>query len=151
MKSSRRRFLKNSIYAASAFAMGTTVSSCGLFRPGAPNNPGDPTASPSADPVSSNGDRVLYIYGWANYVTDRDLFKEFTKQTGIAVKGESFDSNEVMLSRLQASGSRAEYGIIYPSDYMVTQMIELDLLTELDKDKLANLDNLDRGIFRSLL
>jgi spermidine/putrescine transport system substrate-binding protein len=148
MRSSRRRFLKNSIYAASAFTIGTTVSSCGLFQAGPPSDPTDPantTASPTAAPANNSDDRTLFIYGWANYVTDRDLFKEFTKATGIKVEGESFDSNEVMLARLQASGNRAAYGIIYPSDYMVTQMIELDLLTELDKDQLTNLKNLDQA------
>ncbi len=86
------------------------------------------------------GDGSLHIYTWANY-TDDGLAAAFTERTGIPVVIDIFDSNEVMLTRLQAGGGDA-YSIIYPSDYMVSEMIDLGLLTELDKERLSGLENL---------
>ena len=43
----------------------------------------------------------------------------------------SLTPTKSMLAKLQAGGGGA-YSIIYPSDYMVQKMVELDLLTQLD-------------------
>jgi spermidine/putrescine transport system substrate-binding protein len=82
----------------------------------------------------------LYIYTWAGY-TDQDLLDRFTKETGIRAVADVFDSNESMLARLQAGGGGA-YSIIYPSEYMVQQMIELDLLTPLDFSQITGTERL---------
>ncbi|MBD2107240.1 polyamine ABC transporter substrate-binding protein [Nodosilinea sp. FACHB-141] len=95
-----------------------------------------------AGPPAGGGanDGTLHIYTWANY-TDDGLAQAFTERTGIPVVVDIYDSNEVMLTRLQAGGGDA-YSIIYPSDYMVSEMLELDLLTELDQSRLTGLENL---------
>jgi spermidine/putrescine transport system substrate-binding protein len=95
-------------------------------------------SGPATGGGSSDG--ALHIYTWANY-TDDGLAQEFTNRTGIPVVVDIFDSNEVMLTRLQAGGGDA-YSIIYPSDYMVSEMIELGLLTELDQSRITGLENL---------
>ena len=82
----------------------------------------------------------LYIYTWAGY-TDQDLLDRFTQETGIRAVADVFDSNESMLARLQAGGGGA-YSIIYPSEYMVQQMIELDLLTPLDFSQITGTERL---------
>jgi spermidine/putrescine transport system substrate-binding protein len=82
----------------------------------------------------------LYIYTWEQY-TDKKLFKTFNAQTGIKVLADVFDSNETMLSKVQAGGGGA-YSVIYPSDYMVQKMVDLGLLTQLDHTRLIGLDNL---------
>jgi len=82
----------------------------------------------------------LYIYTWAGY-TDQDLLDRFAQETGIRVVADVFDSNESMLARLQAGGGGA-YSIIYPSEYMVQQMIELDLLTQLDFSRITGTERL---------
>jgi spermidine/putrescine transport system substrate-binding protein len=118
----RRQFLKNSLTALSGLAL----SSCGwrLAQVSAPN-------------VSSD---VLYLYTWAGY-TDDDLLSRFQQDTGLGAIADVFDSNEAMLARFQASGGGG-YSVIYPSDYMVRQMADLDLLLELDKERLVGLDRL---------
>ncbi|TVQ06543.1 MAG: spermidine/putrescine ABC transporter substrate-binding protein [Leptolyngbya sp. DLM2.Bin27] len=94
-----------------------------------------------AGPAGGGGsDGTLHIYTWANY-TDDGLAEAFTERTGIRVVVDIFDSNEIMLTRLQAGGGDA-YSIIYPSDYMVSEMIELGLLTELDQSRITGLENL---------
>lgn len=122
----RRRFIKNSVAALSGIAL----SSCGWRLAqirGATN--------------ASNVDRnLLYIYTWSDY-TDEALLSRFTKETGIRVVADVFDSNEAMLARIQALGG-SDYSIIYPSDYMVRKMVELDMLSQLDHDRLRGLERL---------
>ncbi|GAB1538911.1 ABC transporter substrate-binding protein [Scytonema sp. NUACC21] len=82
----------------------------------------------------------MYIYTWEQY-TDKELLKTFSTQTGIKVFADLYDSNEAMLSKVQAGGGSA-YSVIYPSDYMVRKMVDLGLLKELERDRLIGLDNL---------
>jgi spermidine/putrescine transport system substrate-binding protein len=93
---------------------------------------------PKSKPQGSS--KELYIYTWSSY-TDQALLERFKKETGIQVVTDVFDSNEVMLARLQAGGGGA-YSVIYPSDYMVAQMVELGLLRELDRSRLVSLKQL---------
>jgi spermidine/putrescine transport system substrate-binding protein len=83
---------------------------------------------------------TLHIYTWANY-TDDDLIAAFTERTGIKVIVDIFDSNEIMLTKMQAGGGSA-YSIIYPSDYMVSEMVAEGMLTALDPSQLQGMENL---------
>jgi spermidine/putrescine transport system substrate-binding protein len=98
------------------------------------------TGAQSPSPASGSDSNVLHVYTWADY-TDDALTDLFTERTGIEVVVDIYDSNETMLARMQAGGGDA-YSIIYPSDYMVAQMIELGMLTPLDKSRLEGLDNM---------
>ena len=126
-RSTRREFLQ---VAASATLSSMALSGCGWtlaeVRPKAPSVQGS----------SKN----LYIYTWSSY-TDQELLDRFAKETGYKVVADVFDSNEVMLSRLQAGGGGA-YSIIYPSDYMVAKMVELGLLRELDHSRIVGMNQL---------
>ena len=122
---SRRKFLQ----ASAATIAVSTLSSCGWRLAEVKSNP------------TINGDSdLLYVYTWSGY-TDQDLIDRFYDETGIKVIADVFDSNESMLARIQAGGGGA-YSIIYPSDYMVAKMIELDLLTKLDESLILGLDDL---------
>ncbi len=125
--STRRQFLKNS----AATISGLALSSCGWRL----------ADVQSAPPVKGAADQ-LFIYTWAGY-TDNALLDRFAEKTGIRVIADVFSSNEEMLARVQAGGGRA-YSIIYPSDYMVVQMTELGLLTQLDHSILGGLDRLKK-------
>lgn len=122
----RRQFLQ---LAASATLCGAALSGCGWklaeVQPGA---------------TSSGSSEKLYIYTWAGY-TDGDLLNRFAKETGIGAVADVFDSNEAMLARLQAGGGGG-YSIIYPSEYMVQKMVEMDLLRELDFSRLVGMERL---------
>lgn len=122
---SRRRFLKTSSAALSGFALG----SCGWTL-----------AQVRSEPVQQGKSNLLYIYTWAGY-TDENLLSSFTAATGVKVIADVFDSNETMLNKVQAGGGNA-YSIIYPSDYAVEKMLELNLLTPLERDRLNGLENL---------
>ncbi|GAB4132902.1 MAG: spermidine/putrescine ABC transporter substrate-binding protein PotD [Cyanobacteria bacterium J069] len=124
--SSRRRFLQLS---GAAFS-GVLLSNCArnIGTAGSSASPDSSTASPPA-----GGDDTLYVYGWSAYI-DETLLKDFEQETGIKVVADIYDSNETMLARMQAGGG-SQYSIIYPSDYMVEQMIEADMLLEIDQDR----------------
>lgn len=82
----------------------------------------------------------LYIFTWAQY-TDQELLAAFSAQTGMKVLADVYDSNDVMLAKLQVGGG-GTYSIIYPSDSAVQKMLDKDLLTEINRDRLVGIDNL---------
>ena len=142
MSISRRKFLRQTAYATSALASIISLSGCGIFD----TNPQNADAGKDDVPRPVTQDKqTLYIYGWATYVNNQEVLDDFTKETGIKVVGDAYDSNEVMLAKLEASGGRSGYSIIYPSDYMVTQMRDLKLLAPLNKKLLPNLSNIGRS------
>ncbi|MBD2258514.1 spermidine/putrescine ABC transporter substrate-binding protein [Pseudanabaena sp. FACHB-2040] len=127
---SRRRFLHFSAAAISTVAL----ANCQRQQAGAPEAEADSQAS------SAGTDEPLYIYTWADY-SDEEVYQRFTERTGIQVVADVYDSNETMLAKMQAGGGK-QYSVLYPSDYMVQQMLELNLLSEVDKSQLTGLDNL---------
>ena len=115
--------------AAAAALPALTLSGCGWTLANV-----RPTAT------AQGASNELYIYTWAGY-TDPDLLDRFREETGIVVVADVYDSNEAMLNRLQAGGGGG-YSIIYPSEYMVQKMVELGMLTELDRSRLQGMDRL---------
>jgi spermidine/putrescine transport system substrate-binding protein len=69
------------------------------------------------------------------------LLDRFAKETGIKAVADVFDSNEAMLARLQAGGGGA-YSIVYPSDYMVQNMMALGMLSQLDFSRITGIERL---------
>ncbi len=139
MHISRRKFLRQTAY-ATAIASASTLAACGIFE-----NTQQVAESGKEEvtrPVDQDN-KTLYIYGFATYVNNKEILAGFTKETGIKVEGDPYASNEVMLSKLESSGGRSGYSIIYPSDYMVTQMRDLKLLAPLNKTLLPNIHNID--------
>ncbi|WP_229509216.1 polyamine ABC transporter substrate-binding protein [Massilia sp. CCM 8734] len=88
-------------------------------------------------------EKVLNIYNWSDYIAD-DTIKNFTKETGITVRYDVFDSNEVLNAKLVAG--KSGYDIVVPTAPWARQQIDAKLLRKLDKSKLPNLANLDPGI-----
>ena len=129
--STRRRFLQGS----AAALTGVTLANC----TGRTGGQSDDLGSAPAKQAQS-GSEKLYIYTWADYTND-ELAAMFTEKTGYEVVIDIFDSNETMLAKMQAGGGDA-YSIVYPSDYMVQQMIELSMLNKLDQSRLKGMENL---------
>ncbi|NHZ65845.1 polyamine ABC transporter substrate-binding protein [Massilia genomosp. 1] len=88
-------------------------------------------------------EKVLNIYNWSDYIAD-DTIKNFTKETGITVRYDVFDSNEVLNAKLVAG--KSGYDIVVPTAPWARQQIDAKLLRKLDKSRLPNLANLDPGI-----
>ena len=71
----------------------------------------------------------------------QDVLDDFTRQTGIAVHSDLYDSNELVLEKLKSGV--ADYDLVVPSDYMVRILIHRNLLQPLDRARLQGLSNLD--------
>lgn len=88
---------------------------------------------------ASNGE--LNIFTWTEYVPE-SVIEDFEKEYGIKVNWTTFSSNEDMLAKVKTE-SAGTYDIVQPSDYMVEQMIAQDMLMELDKGVITNIENID--------
>ncbi|MBY5990874.1 extracellular solute-binding protein [Ferrimonas balearica] len=86
----------------------------------------------------------VVVYNWTEYVPD-GLLAQFTKETGIQVEYATFDSNEVMYSKLKLQKGTG-YDVIVPSTYFVSKMAQEGLLQSIDHTKLSNLKHLDPAI-----
>lgn len=51
---------------------------------------------------SGNGDKLV-IYNWGDYI-DPELLTKFTRETGVQVQYETFDSNESMYTKIKQGG-----------------------------------------------
>lgn len=78
---------------------------------------------------------VVIVYNWGEYV-DPDTIDMFEEETGIKVIYDEFETNETMYPRIE--NGAAEYDVVCPSDYMISKMIQNDLLMELNFDNLPN-------------
>lgn len=85
-------------------------------------------------------ERKLNIYIWTNYLPD-DVLADFERRTGIDATVDTYDSNEILLEKLQSGV--AGYDIVVPSDYMLRVLISEGLLLPLDRGRLQGFDNLD--------
>lgn len=126
----RRRFLQGSAAAIAGVALSNCRSGVSDVQSG-----GDSTAA-----TGGGEEGPLHIYTWADY-TNEELINAFVEETGIEVIVDIYDSNETMLAKMQAGGGDA-YSVIYPSDYMVQEMIGLNLLTQLDQDRIEGIENI---------
>ena len=80
--------------------------------------------------------RVVNVYNWSDYI-DPAVIEEFTKETGIAVRYDTFDSNDTLEAKLLAG--RSGYDVVVPTAYFLERQIKAGVFQKLDKSKLPNL------------
>ena len=90
--------------------------------------------------VASAQQKRLNLFIWSEYI-DPAVIKTFEKNTGAKVVTTLYESNEDMLAKLQAGGTK-QYDIIVPSGYIVPVLLKQNLLRPLDATKIPNLKNL---------
>jgi putrescine transport system substrate-binding protein len=84
-------------------------------------------------------ERVVNVYNWSDYI-DQSILEDFTKETGIKVVYDVFDSNEILETKLLAGGSG--YDVVVPTANFLARQIEAGVFQKLDKSKLPNLSNM---------
>jgi putrescine transport system substrate-binding protein len=104
-------------------------------------------AAALAGPAAAAEEKVLNIYNWSDYIAD-DTIKNFEKETGIKVNYDNYDSNEVLHAKLIAG--KTGYDIVVPGAHFAKTQIEGGLFQKLDKSKLTNWGNLDKGVLQQL-
>lgn len=80
--------------------------------------------------------RVVNYYNWSDY-QDPTVLEGFTKATGIAVRYDTFDSNDTLEAKLLAGQSG--YDVVVPTAYFLARQIKAGIFQKLDKSKLPNL------------
>ncbi len=96
---------------------------------------------------------TLNVYNWGQYMArgedgSEDIIALFEKKyPHIKVNYTTYDSNEIMYSKL--SGGGVSIDVIFPSDYMIARMINEDMLMELDFDNIPNYQYVDEN-FRNM-
>jgi putrescine transport system substrate-binding protein len=106
-----------------------------------------PPAGQAAAPTPSAAveEKVLNVFNWSDYI-DPKVIEDFQKETGIKVRYDVFDSNEVLETKLLTGNSG--YDLVVPSAYFLERQIKAGVFGKLDKAKLPNLANLDPDIMQ---
>ncbi len=84
-------------------------------------------------------ERTVNVYNWSDYI-DESIIEDFTKETGIKVVYDVFDSNEILETKLLAGGTG--YDVVVPTGAFLSRQIEAGVFQKLDKSKLPNLSNM---------
>ena len=92
-------------------------------------------------------EKVLNVYNWSDYIAE-DTLKNFEKETGIKVRYDNFDNNEIVHAKLVAG--KTGYDVVVPSSYWAKIQADGGLLMKLDKAKIPNLKNLDPSLQEQL-
>jgi putrescine transport system substrate-binding protein len=102
------------------------------------------TAAPEATSTAAvEEEKILNIYNWSDYLAE-DTIPNFEKETGIKVRYDIFDSNEILHAKMIAKNTG--YDIVVPSSNWGAMQIAGGLLQKLDKSKLTNWGNLDPAV-----
>lgn len=131
-----KRFLPVSLILG--LALTAALVGCGGTAAAPTTASGDNGPAPTAAPASA--DKELNVYNWSTYIAP-DMIPAFEQMYGVKVNYDLFADNDELLAKIQPGNPG--YDIIVPTDYMVTIMINQNLLEKLDKTKIKNFDNID--------
>ena len=93
--------------------------------------------------LAQEEEKVLNIYNWSDYIAE-DTIRNFEKETGIKVRYDNFDNNEIVHAKLVAG--KTGYDIVVPSSNWAKLQIDGGLLRKIDKSQLSNYKNLDPAV-----
>ena len=85
---------------------------------------------------TGDGQKTIKVFNWGDYINE-SVLTEFTRQTGINVIYDTFNTNEDMYTKVKLS-SGGSYDVVIPSDYMISKMINEDMLVPLNRDNIPN-------------
>ncbi len=92
----------------------------------------------AAPPATAQPEHVVNFYNWSDYI-DPTVLEDFTKETGIKVRYDTFDSNDTLEAKLLAG--KSGYDVVVPTAYFLARQITAGIFLKLDKSKLPNLVN----------
>ncbi len=94
---------------------------------------------------SKHPEKVLNVYNWADYIGESTI-QDFEKRTGIKVSYDTYDSYDVLGTKLMTGHSG--YDVVVPSGAMTNRLIRAGALLKLDRSRLKNLSNMDPEIMQ---
>ena len=87
------------------------------------------------------------VFNWSEYV-DPEVIEKFEAETGIDVIYDTFDSNEMLETRLLAGSSG--FDVVVPSSLGVARLGEIGVLVPWDRAKLTNWGNLNSEVLAKM-
>jgi spermidine/putrescine transport system substrate-binding protein/spermidine/putrescine transport system permease protein len=100
------------------------------------------TVTKQYDAEKEYGCDVLNVYNAGEYIGE-DVVSNFETIYDARVNYDTFESNEMMYTKLLGGAS---YDVLVPSDYMIEQLMQEDMLQTLDMDAMTNYDNLNPDV-----
>jgi putrescine transport system substrate-binding protein len=89
--------------------------------------------------AQTNRERVVNVYNWSDYIAPT-VVEDFSKESGIKVRYDTFDSNDTLETKLLAG--KSGYDVVVPTGYFLERQIKAGVFQKLDKASLSNLANL---------
>ena len=84
-------------------------------------------------------EQIVNVYNWSDYI-EPTILEDFTKETGIKVRYDTFDSNDTLETKLLAG--KSGYDVVVPTGFFLERQIKAGVFQKLDKSKLPNLVNI---------
>ncbi|MGQ0656573.1 MAG: polyamine ABC transporter substrate-binding protein [Chromatiales bacterium] len=97
--------------------------------------------------AGGDDEKILNIYNWSDYIAE-DTVPNFEKETGIKVRYDVFDSNEVLEAKLLAG--KTGYDIVVPGANFLARQAQAGVFQKLDRAQIPNYKNLDPEIMQTL-
>lgn len=91
--------------------------------------------------------KEVYVYNWSDYI-DFKILDDFTKETGIQVIYDTYDSNDLLETKLMAG--KTGYDVVVPTSPFLARQIKAGVIARLDKAKLPNLRHMDPAIMERM-
>ncbi len=92
-------------------------------------------------------EKILNVYSWTDYIAP-DTVANFERETGIVVRYDTYESNEVLETKLLTG--HTNYDVVIPTDTFFERLLHAGVFRGLDLDELPNRTNLDPEIMRRL-
>lgn len=108
-------------------------------KPAEGSEPAAAAESAAAPAAGGDEEKVLNIYNWSDYIAE-DTIPNFEKETGIKIRYDVFDSNEVLEAKMLAG--KTGYDLVVPTANFLARQVQAGVFQKLDKSKLPNLKNL---------
>jgi putrescine transport system substrate-binding protein len=93
-------------------------------------------AAPAEADTPAGRDRVVNVYNWSDYI-EPTVLDAFTRETGIRVRYDTFDSNDTLETKLLAG--KSGYDVVVPTGNFLERQIKAGVFQKLDKAKLPHL------------
>jgi len=90
-------------------------------------------------------EKILNLYSWQDYFAP-EAIKQFEQETGIQVRYDTFDSSEVLETKLLTGGSG--YDVVVPSSSLMARGIAANALKPIPLDSLKGHANLDPDLLK---
>lgn len=99
-------------------------------------------------PAAAEEEKVLNVFNWSDYVAP-DTIENFTKETGIKVNYDVYDSNDMLETKLTVG--KSGYDVVFPSaSPFFARQVKGGLYQKLDLSKIPNAKGVNASVLSRL-